>query len=347
MEPTNEKLDEEIRFIEQKTTGLEEETRLVISFEDAWQREQDYCGRIEMRSLQSSVGSGFHPALELAPKTCVYERKKKAAFLPPPAKKKVCPLPSQTAARNFQNPYAPPQQLQLQQAPAEYRQSLPQKLQYGRRLLQHRSIQRPIFPFPKEQQSFAQDFNYRQNSAKRTPSQHPQPRQLPDHKILPKPLDSHLQSSSTQRPPLQSPVKLEDQQNSTKLAINRFPQPRQSCDFQTTPWNGPPSSSSQMCPRWCDLCDVPCMNDFCYEQHCQGKKHKAKWEETFGNSKEIEMKRHKLLWCKECSVPCVNELALSQHLVGKKHARRLFELQHLNTSAPEVPKFSELKREQV
>lgn len=81
------------------------------------------------------------------------------------------------------------------------------------------------------------------------------------------------------------------------------------------------------------------MNDFSYEQHCQGKKHKAKWEETFGNSKEAEMKRHKLLWCNDCSIFCVNELALSQHLVGKKHTLRLHELKLLNVGSPKAAKF--------
>ncbi|ONK72648.1 uncharacterized protein A4U43_C04F21580 [Asparagus officinalis] len=94
------------------------------------------------------------------------------------------------------------------------------------------------------------------------------------------------------------------------------------------------SSSSPVNQFWCNICQVPCMNDFSYKQHCQGKKHKAKWEETFGNSKEAEMKRHKLLWCNECSILCVNELALSQHLVGKKHTIRLHEVRLLNVSSP-------------
>lgn len=85
------------------------------------------------------------------------------------------------------------------------------------------------------------------------------------------------------------------------------------------------------------------MGAFNYDQHCQGKKHKAKWEEAFGNRQEIEMKKPKSLWCEECGVPCVNEFALAQHRAGKKHVLRLVELQVLKDGSPEVAKLSEPK----
>jgi len=87
------------------------------------------------------------------------------------------------------------------------------------------------------------------------------------------------------------------------------------------------------------------MGNFNYQQHCQGKKHKAKWEAAFENSEEIEMKRPKVLWCKECRVRCMNELAFAQHLMGKKHALRLFELRVRSAGGPEVAQFLQSKCE--
>lgn len=61
MDPSSEKLEEDLHFCEQKITGLEE-IRPFISFEDAWKRELEYRDRIEKKSLHSSISSRVPPA---------------------------------------------------------------------------------------------------------------------------------------------------------------------------------------------------------------------------------------------------------------------------------------------
>ncbi|XP_077210528.1 uncharacterized protein LOC143846003 [Tasmannia lanceolata] len=98
-----------------------------------------------------------------------------------------------------------------------------------------------------------------------------------------------------------------------------------------------PSHSSYDQPPWvrqvsmyqpwisvrCDICNVPCMNEFSLHQHRQGKKHLAKCQELQRSKMGGEMIGGQMAWCDVCSVPCPDITALMLHRAGKKHVAML------------------------
>lgn len=74
--------------------------------------------------------------------------------------------------------------------------------------------------------------------------------------------------------------------------------------------------------RWCEVCQIPCMNEQLLRLHLEGKKHKAKLQELElsrrSDQGEIPAGWSKL-YCEICRVWCIDECSFEQHVEGKKH----------------------------
>jgi hypothetical protein len=61
---------------------------------------------------------------------------------------------------------------------------------------------------------------------------------------------------------------------------------------------------------FCKVCNVQCSNEFMFEEHRRGKKHRGK-----------VCKKKVMTFCKVCNLQCNSEKMLANHLIGKKHQK--------------------------
>jgi len=61
---------------------------------------------------------------------------------------------------------------------------------------------------------------------------------------------------------------------------------------------------------FCKVCNVQCSDEFKFEEHRRGKKHRGKvWKQKV------------MTFCNVCKVQCNSEQMLANHLTGKKHQK--------------------------
>ncbi|RLN33928.1 uncharacterized protein C2845_PM03G34870 [Panicum miliaceum] len=115
----------------------------------------------------------------------------------------------------------------------------------------------------------------------------------------------------------QTTIRALQQEGSKSLAVN-YGHLGPPSAWGKLPLNGSSSNSAvssemarhMMSLYFCKVCNMQCSNEFMFEEHRRGKKHRGKvW------------KLKVMTFCKVCNLQCNSEQMLANHLTGKKHQK--------------------------